>query len=235
MRFCTARCAMRCAGDGSSATPPTWPIRRRSRDRRAQSWTARSSRASLNHGDDDRLFALWRLAATSGMRRGELAGVTWRALDLDGGAPLRRPAAIEDAGRPSFGPPKSARSRRTIALDPETVDALRAAPRSALSSATLPARPTSTSTSCLPTQLGGPTDPQRLTERFDSTARPRASRRDPAHAAPHGGHARAHVRRSRAHRRGTAGRRPEDRLSTYAHLLPQSDELAAERVAELLA
>ena len=51
---------------------------------RAQAWTASELGRFLEHVRDDRLFALWRLAATTGMRRGELAGLTWRALDLDG-------------------------------------------------------------------------------------------------------------------------------------------------------
>jgi integrase len=33
---------------------------------------------------DDRLYPLWRLAATTGVRRGELCGLTWRCTDLDG-------------------------------------------------------------------------------------------------------------------------------------------------------
>jgi integrase len=54
------------------------PVRGRSR---AQAWTAGELRRFLEHVQDDRLFALWRLASTTGMRRGELAGLTWRWLD----------------------------------------------------------------------------------------------------------------------------------------------------------
>ena len=32
---------------------------------------------------DDRLFALWRLVAMTGMRQGEALGLHWKAMDLD--------------------------------------------------------------------------------------------------------------------------------------------------------
>jgi integrase len=52
---------------------------------RATAWTATELRRFLDHLADDRLFPLWRLAGTTGMRRGELAGLTWQALDLEAG------------------------------------------------------------------------------------------------------------------------------------------------------
>jgi integrase len=56
------------------------------------------------------------------MRRGELLGLSLLALDLDG-ARLRVERQLKADG--SYGPPKSRRSERTIALDAETVAALR--------------------------------------------------------------------------------------------------------------
>ena len=51
---------------------------------RATAWSSQRVRAGfLGHVADDRLYALWRLAATTGMRRGELAGASrGAALDL---------------------------------------------------------------------------------------------------------------------------------------------------------
>ena len=59
------------------------------------------------------------------MRRGELLGLTWRATDLKGARVSIEQQLVPTPGGATLGPPKSARSRRTIALDPETVDALR--------------------------------------------------------------------------------------------------------------
>ncbi len=89
---------------------------------RVQSWTAGELRRLLGHVRHDRLYAMWRLAATTGMRRGELLGLSHLALDLDG-ARLRvnRQLRVDC----TYGPPKSASSERTIALDAETVQVLR--------------------------------------------------------------------------------------------------------------
>jgi len=103
----------------TAADPPALP---RSR---AQSWSDRELRAFLEGVMDDRLFALWRLAATTAMRRGELLGLPWRCVDLDAARLRVERQLVPTKGVVTFGPPKSRRSERTIALDPETVDALR--------------------------------------------------------------------------------------------------------------
>src|SRR5262249_12344280 len=92
---------------------------------RAQSWSARELARFLQHVEHDRLAALWRLAATTGMRRGELLGLTWRCLDLDKARLRVEQQLIPTVGGVRFGPPKSRRGERTIALDPGTVGALR--------------------------------------------------------------------------------------------------------------
>jgi integrase len=51
---------------------------------RVTAWTAKELSRFLDQVADDRLFPLWRLAATTGMRRGELLGLTWRHLDIEG-------------------------------------------------------------------------------------------------------------------------------------------------------
>jgi integrase len=91
----------------------------------AQAWSDRELRTFLAHVRDDRLYALWRLAATTGARRGELLAVTWQTLDLDVGRLRIDQQLIPTLGGATFGPPKSRRSERTIALDPGTVDSLR--------------------------------------------------------------------------------------------------------------
>jgi hypothetical protein len=58
------------------------------------------------------------------MRRGELAGVTSRSPDLDGARLHLDQQLVPTRGGVSFGPPKSARSWRTAALDDETVRVL---------------------------------------------------------------------------------------------------------------
>lgn len=79
--------------------------------------------AAVEH---DRLAVLWRLYGVVGLRRGEALGLRWKDLDLDSGTlRVERSLGIVD-GRLAWGPPKSERGRRTIALDAGTVAALRA-------------------------------------------------------------------------------------------------------------
>ena len=49
-----------------------------------QVWSPEQLRAFLTHVRDDRLYALWILVATTGMRRAELAGLRWNDLDFTG-------------------------------------------------------------------------------------------------------------------------------------------------------
>lgn len=66
------------------------------------------------------LFPLWRLAAMSGMRWGELAGVAWPDVDLDGGTiHLERSLGV-DGGEVFAKAPKSSAGKRVIGLDPAT-------------------------------------------------------------------------------------------------------------------
>lgn len=48
-------------------------------------WTAEELRTFLDHVADNRLYACYLLAATTGMRRGELLGLRWTDVDLEAG------------------------------------------------------------------------------------------------------------------------------------------------------
>lgn len=74
---------------------------------------------------DDRLYAMWLLYITTGMRRGEVLGLRWSDIDLDASAlRVHQNLTVVD-GEPFIGKPKTAKSKRAIRLDPETVAALR--------------------------------------------------------------------------------------------------------------
>ncbi len=65
------------------------------------------------------------LAVTTGMRRGEILGLRWRDVDLDGASISVTQTLEQTAKGVQFQPPKTARSRRTISLPAVAVDALR--------------------------------------------------------------------------------------------------------------
>lgn len=74
----------------------------------------------------DRLEALYVVALGTGMRLGELLGLRWRDVDLEA-AQLRVTATLqrETVGEPVFAEPKTAQSRRRVALASTVVAALR--------------------------------------------------------------------------------------------------------------
>jgi integrase len=74
---------------------------------------------------DHELFPLLRLAATTGMRRGEVLGLRWRDVDLQRGVLQVVQQRVRGADALTYGPPKTSRGRRRIDLDPATVSALR--------------------------------------------------------------------------------------------------------------
>jgi integrase len=74
--------------------------------------------------DQDRLAALYRLALTLGMRQAEILGLRWQDVDLDEGR-LRVRQTLQRIGKVTvIKEPKTARSRRTLALSPSLVAAL---------------------------------------------------------------------------------------------------------------
>lgn len=84
-----------------------------------------AARALLKHIADDRLFALYLCAIVLGMRRGELLGLMWDAVDLDGGRLVVRQSLSWVRGRAVLTPPKTRASRRVIPLPEVVVSALR--------------------------------------------------------------------------------------------------------------
>ena len=88
-------------------------------------WSSKDLRTFLTSVEDEHWFAHWRLAATTGMRRGELLGLCWRDVDLyRERVNIRR--QLQGSGRTMrFAPPTTEAGRRCIALDRTTVEALR--------------------------------------------------------------------------------------------------------------
>lgn len=75
----------------------------------------------------DRLEALYLLALTTGLRNGELLGLTWETADLAAGTVrVSHIRTIDEENQPTVALPKTDSSRRTLRLLPEVVDALRA-------------------------------------------------------------------------------------------------------------
>ena len=91
--------------------------------------TAEETHRMIEGSADDRLGPLFCLAATTGLRLGELLGLAWTDLDLDGAQPTltvrRSLARAEGRNLYALAEPKTNRSRRTIELGPTAARALR--------------------------------------------------------------------------------------------------------------
>ena len=74
----------------------------------------------------ERFEALYVLAITTGLRRGELLGLRWDDTDLELGTLRVGRALVREGGRHTLGETKTRRGRRQINLTPRTVNALKA-------------------------------------------------------------------------------------------------------------
>jgi len=88
--------------------------------------TAAELRAFLAAVQGDRLYALWLLGASTGMRRGELLGLQWPDVDLGRARVAVRRSLVTVGHEVVVGEPKTAKGRRSVALDPATVAGLKA-------------------------------------------------------------------------------------------------------------
>jgi integrase len=135
-----------------------------------------------------------------------------------------------------FGPPKSWRSERSITLDGGTVDSLRRHREAQRLERTLAADAYEDDDLVFANELGQPIAPQRISEQFISYRKAAGVPTGSLHTLRHTATTLAlsagvplHVVAARM------GDDPRTMLSTYAHLLPQSDAIAAEAVASVLA
>ncbi len=204
-------------------------------DTRVMSWTTGELRRFLASVEHDRLYPLWRLAATTGMRRGEVLGLQWLTVDLEA-AQLRVERQIHPAGvGAQFGTPKSRRGFRTIALDAATVQALRDHRDRQLLEQSLAGDAYEHDDLVFCNELGAPIRPEWLTREFPKL---RAAAGIPVGSL----HVLRHTAATLALTAGVPlhvvaarlGDHPQTLLATYAHLLPNSDAMAAEAVAAAL-
>ncbi|OAI42135.1 hypothetical protein AYO38_11680 [bacterium SCGC AG-212-C10] len=85
--------------------------------------SAEQVRTFLEGVRGDRLEALYVAAFTTGLRQGELLGLTWQDLNLESGTLTVRQALTRQKGEGRFDTPKSERSRRTITIPAMTTAA----------------------------------------------------------------------------------------------------------------
>jgi integrase len=222
--------------------------RGRSEDARQHCWTPAEAQAFLKtaKASGPQNAAFYALALDTGARKGELCGLRWSDCDLDAGK-IRIVQQLNTPGpEPTFGPPKNKRPR-TVALGSETV-ALLKAHKKHQSALKLANRPTyhdfglvfAKEFGELRTRkdlLGQPLQANNLGERsFDRIRKAAGIRRIKFHGLRHtcatlllrGGEP-VHVV---AERLGHSD--VQITLNTYAHVLPDMQQGAADRLGAVL-
>ena len=91
----------------------------------ARVWTGEEVLRFLAVAQTDRIYALWYLAVTTGMRRGELLGLRWEDVDWHKRC-LRVERTLTVAeGKPVLSRPKTTKGQRRIFLSPEGLEVLK--------------------------------------------------------------------------------------------------------------
>ncbi len=94
--------------------------------KQARMWGADEVRRFLAEATHDGYHPYWILAATTGMRRGELLGVRWQDVDMERNRlVVRQTVTVGAKGVPIFQEPKTPKARRTITLPANVTAAMR--------------------------------------------------------------------------------------------------------------
>jgi integrase len=212
------------------------PSPKASRPRPVKTWSADELGRFLSTVRDDRLYALWMVLASTGMRRGEAVGGYWTDVDLDAGRWQVRHTLVAVAHELLASTPKTDHGRRSVALDAGTVRVLREWRKRQLEER-LAWGPAWTDTGRVFAREDG-TDlhPERVSERFDRLVNASGLPRLTVHGLRHG-HA------TLALQAGVHPKVVQERLGhssvaftpdRYSHAIPAMQEDAAEMVARLV-
>lgn len=149
--------------DGLLARNPAAQVRRPGVERQeARHLDADDVTAVLRAAESSRYYPALVLIAATGLRKGEALALSWDALDLDAGT-LRVSATISRVGgRLLITEPKTARSRRTVPLNPAVVAMLRRHRTAQTAERLRSANQWQNSGLVFTTELGGPVDPRNL-------------------------------------------------------------------------
>lgn len=214
------------------ATPP-----RQRANGGLRTWNADELRAFLSHVGGDRLYGAYVLAATSGLRRGELLGLRWRDIDLNAARLSVTQTLISVNYAVSFSTPKTARGRRSVALDPSTIGVLRDHRRRMLEERLALGLGSPKDDDLVFTSIdGSPLHPGQFSDRFDRLVKAAGVPRIRFHDLRH-----THATLALAagiHPKVVSERLGHSTVSitldTYSHAIPAMQEEAAEKVAALV-
>jgi integrase len=205
--------------------------------REMRTWGAEEMRTFLFAAREDRLAGAFTLIATTGLRRGELLGLRWQDLDLRAGWLQVVQSLTVVRYKLMISQPKTERSRRMVALDPGTVQALAAHRVRMMEERRLTRLPAIAPQDLVFTTMDGdPVHPETFADTFDHYVRAAGLPRLTLHGLRH-----SHA--TMALRAGLHPKVIQERLghssigvtmNTYAHAIPALQSEAAAKVADLI-
>jgi integrase len=201
-----------------------------------RAWTADEARTFLAATRNDRLGVGWALLLTRGLRRGELCGLRWTAVDFERDALRIVATRVVVDGVPTDSVPKTKAGIRSIPLDDRLAGMLRAH-RAHHAQEKWSARPAYQDGGyVLADELGRPYHPDTVSEWFDQHRRrlglPRIRLHDTRHTAASLMLASGTPVKVVADLLGHSS--PTITLSIYAHVLPGMAEEAGEKLSGLV-
>lgn len=201
-----------------------------------RTWTSEQLRWFLDGVHDDRMYAAWLVSATTGMRRGEVLGLRWEDVDFERARLSIRQTIVSVAYKVEFSTPKTARGRRSLALDTTTVKALRSHRAQQATERLAWGEAYDDNDLVFPREDGRPTHPDRFTQMFErasaSCSLPRIRLHDLRHTyATLSLQAGVHPKVV-SERLGHAT--VAFTLDVYSHAVPAMEEKAAQDVADLI-
>jgi len=135
--------------------------------RAVQAWSIEEARTFLASVADDRFVACWSLLLTRGLRRGELAGLRWAAIDLDAKRLTVKASRVVVNARVIDSSPKVGHGR-TVPLDGRLVVLLRALRATQEAEAEIAAEAYQHTGYVMTDGLGRPMHPDSISRRFDN-------------------------------------------------------------------
>lgn len=225
--------------DGLLATNPAAkarPASSRVRGREVRAWTAEELTEFLAFSSDDRYYAAWHLAASTGMRRGELLGLRWMDVENRAQVLAVRKTLVLVGSTPTPGTPKN-HEARAINLDPDTLSVLRRHHKNQMKDRLAWGEGYIDSDLVFTREDGRYVHPDRLSQMFDRLVRKSGLRRITLHDLRHT-HATLLLKEGVpvkvvSERLGHAD--PAFTMRTYQHVLPGMQADAAARFARILA
>ena len=212
------------------ADPPLVPRRE------LKTWTPEQLAAFLEHVRGDRLAPAVRLTAMTGMRRGEVLGLRWSDIDLAEGRLSIQQARLSIAYEVVVSEPKTAKGRRSVALDSETVAQLRNHRKRQLEERLAAGELWHDGDAVFTDELGWPIHPDRFTKLFVTLVESSGMERLTPHGLRHT-HATIALQANRnpkvvSERLGHAN--VSITLDTYSHVTPGLEQDIADAVAQLV-